>query len=320
VRLNTLTKEATLMEKSAVERSIWIKAPREHVWQALTEPEHLERWLLPGAPGSRLKRDEDGKLSILMGEMGLDLALLEALDPPRHGSFLTLPDRLLALAYALEDENGGTRVTLALTGLETLPEDAAQERVAPAGAACRMALENLKAYAEGTGQPHPQPFVAALFGYRREARQALAVERSIWIAASPQRVWSAITEPDQIEKWFSPGTQWRSTGSEVGGRLFVLNPETNAEMFTQVIELVDPPRRLVTRSMPPPPETPHVTTWSLKEENAGTRLTITFSGFELESEAVRWANMEQTTFGFGMMLENLAAHIEGRSLPYRQGF
>ena len=59
----TLTKEATIMEKSAVERSIWIKAPREQVWQALTEPEHLERWLLPGGIGARLKRDDGGKLS-----------------------------------------------------------------------------------------------------------------------------------------------------------------------------------------------------------------------------------------------------------------
>jgi len=308
------------MEKSVIERTIWIKAPRQDVWNALTEPEHLERWLLPGALGARLERADDGKLSIVMGDMGIDLALLEALDPPQQGSFLTLPDRLLALAYALEEENGGTRVTFALTGLDSLPTDAAQERVAPSGAACEMALENLKAYAEGTEQPHPQGFVAALFGYRREAQQKLSVERSIWIAASQERVWRAITEPDQLDKWFSPGTEWRGTGLEVGGRIFVLNPETNTEMYTQVIDLVDPPRRLVTRSVPEPPETPHVTTWSLQEEKGGTRLTITFSGFELEAEDVRWVNMEQHSFGFGMMLANLAAHVEGRSLPIPQGF
>jgi uncharacterized protein YndB with AHSA1/START domain len=312
--------EKIAMDKSAVERSIWIKAPRERVWQALTEPEHLERWLLPAAMGARLKRDDGGKLSVLMGPMGIDLALLQDLDPPRQGSFLTLPDKQFALAYTLEEENSGTRVTLALTGLESLPEDAARERVAPSGAACEMALANLKAYAEGAEQPHPQGFVGALFGYRREARQALSIERSIWIAASRERVWRAITEPDHIEKWFSPGTEWRGTGLEVGGRFFVLNPETNTEMYAQVIEVVDPPHQFVTRSVPEPPETPHVTTWSLREESGGTRLTITYSGFELEAEDVRWANMEQHTFGFGMMLENLAAQIEGRSLPYQQGF
>ncbi|MFL5735307.1 MAG: SRPBCC family protein [Chloroflexia bacterium] len=308
------------MEKPIVERSIWIKAPRERVWQALIEPEHLERWLLPAAMGARLKRDDTGKLSVLMGPMEVDLALLEALDPPRQVSFLNLPDKLLASTYILEDENGGTGVTLALVGLESLPEEAAQERLGPGGAGCEMALETLKAYIEGTELPHPQGFAGGLFGYHREARQKLSVERSIWIAAPRERVWRAITEPDQLDKWFSPGAQWRGTGLEAGGRIFVLDPATNTEMYTQVIELVDPPRQLVTRSAPEPPEAPHVTTWSLMEDNGGTRLTITFSGFELEPEDVRWMNMEQHAFGFGMMLTNLAAHIEGRSLPYPQGF
>lgn len=30
--------------------------------------------------------------------------------------------------------------------------------------------------------------------------------------------------------------------------------------------------------------------------------------------------MEQNAFGFGMMLENLQAFVDGRSLPYPQGF
>jgi uncharacterized protein YndB with AHSA1/START domain len=308
------------MEKSAMQRTIWIKAPREQVWQALTEPEHLGRWLMPGELGAGLKRDDTGKLAVLMGPMSVELAQLDSLDPPRQGSFLTLPDRLLALAFALEDENGGTRVTLALTGLDSLPEDAAQERIAPGGAACQMALENLKAYVEGIERPHPQVSIAALFGYRREARETLSVERSIWIAASQERVWRAITEPDQLEKWFSPGTQWHGTGMEVGRRFYVLNPETNTEMYTQVIELIDPPRRFITRSVPQPSETPHVTTWSLNEEKGGTRLTITYSGFELEPEDVRWANMEQHTFGFGMMLDNVAAHVEDRALAVPHGF
>ena len=150
--------------------------------------------------------------------------------------------------------------------------------------------------------------------------EQLTVERSIWIAAPRERVWRAITDPTQIEKWFSPGTPWRLSALEVGGRLFVHNPETGAEMHTQVIELVDPPHQLVTRSEPAPPETPHVTTYTLEEENGGTRLTVTHSGYELEPDDRRWNNMEQNAFGFGMMLENLQAHIEGKSLPYPGGF
>jgi hypothetical protein len=118
-----------------------------------------------------------------------------------------------------------------------------------------------------------QLIVAALFGYRRESEKSFAVERSIWIAAPRQRVWSAITDPLQIEMWFSPGTSWKLTALEVGGRLFVPDPETGAD-----------------------------------------------SGYELLPEDERWNAMEQNAFGFGMMLENLRAYIEGEDLPSPGGF
>ena len=183
-----------------------------------------------------------------------------------------------------------------------------------------MALANLKAYVEGQELPYPQGLLAAIFGYRRESKEKFSVERSIWIAAPRERVWRAISDPEQIQEWFSPGTRWSGTGLEVGGRLFVLNPETGAEMYTQVIEALEPPYRLVTRSMPEPPDTVHVTTWQLEEENGGTRLMLTHSGYELEPVEARANNMEQNAFGFGMMLENMAAYIEGKTLPYPQGF
>jgi uncharacterized protein YndB with AHSA1/START domain len=150
--------------------------------------------------------------------------------------------------------------------------------------------------------------------------QKLAVERSIWIAASRERVWRAITDPEQVEKWFSPGTKWRGSGLHVGGKLSVYNPETDTDMYTQIIELVDPPHQLVTRSEPKPPETPHVTTWTLVEENGGTRLTLIRSGYELEPEDIRQKNMDENGFGFAMMLENVKAQVEGTNLPYPQGF
>lgn len=32
------------MKKMAVERSIWINAPRERVWRAITETEQIRQW------------------------------------------------------------------------------------------------------------------------------------------------------------------------------------------------------------------------------------------------------------------------------------
>jgi uncharacterized protein YndB with AHSA1/START domain len=303
-----------------LERDTWIAAPRDRVWQAITDPEQLQQWFLPPALGASMTRGDDGTLAVGLGPMKADVAVLEAMEPPRHVSMFGMPDRLIAITYTLEEENDGTRVRVVLRGGESLSGSAAQERVAPSGEAWEMALANLKAYVEGQELPYPYASQAAIYGYRRESKEKFSIERSIWIAAPRERVWRAITDPEQIGKWFSPGTQWGGTGLEVGGRVFVLDPETGAEMYGQVIETVDPPYRLVTRSVPEPSETVHVTTWQLEEENGGTRLMLTHSGYELEPIEARAVNMEQNAFGFGMMLENLAASIEGKDLPYPMGF
>lgn len=302
----------------AVERSIWIDAPRERVWQAVTNPEQLAQWFLPPMPGAQMKRDDSGEISVLMGPMAVAVALFETLDQPRKVISRSLPERQLATTYLLEEENGGTRVTVTMSGFEALPEDTRRDRLAPSGAAWEKALANLKAYIDGQELPYPQGCVASLFGYRLEAKEKYSIERSIWIKATRERVWRAITDPDELGKWFSPGTQWHGTGLKVGGKIYVQNPETGAEMYTQVIEVVDPPHRLITRSAPP--EIAHATVWTLDEENGGTRLTITNTGYELESDDVRHTNMEQNAFGFGMMLENIKAHVEGRDLPVPGGF
>jgi len=230
---------------------------------------------------------------------------------------ISLPDDLIAATYTLEPDMNGTRVTVRLSRLESLPSDAAQERIAPLGRGWSKALENLKAYVEGRALPHQEGFVASVYGFRRETPQKQAVERSIWIDAPRERVWQAITDPAKIGQWFSPGTEWHSSGLHVGGRLSVYNTETNSEMYTQVIDVVDAPRRLVTRAEDPPQ---HVTLWTLNEEDGGTRLTLTFTGFENEPDDARHNNMEQNAFGFGMMMENLKAQVEGEALPFPGGF
>jgi uncharacterized protein YndB with AHSA1/START domain len=308
------------MEHGIVERSIWIAAARERVWRALTEPEDIAGWLLPPALGAQLKRDESGALLVCMGPMEIPIAALEALDSPRQVTTRSLPDQLLALVFTLEEARGGTQVTLALSGFESLPADARADRVAPSSMALEKTLANLGAAVAGAELPFPDGHIAALFGYRRETKQIIAVERSIWIAAPRERVWRAVTDPAEIEHWFSPGTLWHLTALEVGGRMFAPNAETGAEMYTQVIELVDPPQQFITRTAAEPPEIPYMTTYTLREEGKGTRLTITHSGYELDPSDRRWFGMEQNAFGFGMMVENIKAHVEGERLPYPGGF
>ena len=308
------------MEQIKVERSIWIDVPRERVWQAITDPADLAKWLLPPALGADMKRDANDTILVSMGGMEIPVAVLEEVDSPRQVRSYGLPDHVISITYLLEEENNGTRVTVTMSGFERLPADARQDRITPSGTAWEKALANLKAYVTGIPLPFPEGYVAALFGYRRESEKTFAVERSIWIAVPRERVWSAITDPTQLKSWFSPGTSWKLTALEVGGRLFIPDPETGDETNVQVIQLVDPPQRFVTHSLPASPGSSEVTAYLLQEERGGTRLTITNSGYELLPDDGRWSAMEQNAFGFGMMLENLRAYIESKELPTPSGF
>ncbi|MEP7291445.1 MAG: SRPBCC family protein [Chloroflexota bacterium] len=303
-----------------VERSIWISAPRERVWQAVSDPKQIEQWFLPPALGMQLKRDEADKLFVLMGPMEVEIARFENVESPRRITTRSLPDGVIATTYTLEEEQNGTRVTVRMSGFEALPPDAAQERLAPSGTGWEKALQNLKAFIGGEALPFPEGFITTLFGYRRETPQKLSVERSIWINAPRERVWQAITDPAQIQQWFSPNTPWRGTGLEVGGRVSPYDPETGNDLTVEVYELVDAPRLLVTRTHTAPPDTGNVTEWALAEENGGTRLTLTHSGYEQKPVETRHNDMEQNGFGFGMVLQNLKAQLEGTSLPYPFGF
>lgn len=139
----------------------------------------------------------------------------------------------------------------------------------------------------------------------------IAIERSIWIAAPRERVWQAVTDPKQIAAWFSPGTDFSQNGDIISIRV------GEEVMDVALIEVFDPPRQLTTRSLP---EKALATTYTLEEENGGTRFTVTETGYEALSEEARQARLDQDYYGWTMALENLNAYIEGRSLPRPEGF
>src|SRR5688572_30004001 len=223
--------------KVGVERSIWIDAPRERVWQAIQQPDQLAQWFLPPALGAQMKRDDKGMLFVSMGGMDIPAAAIEVVSESRQLISRSVPDMLLMTTYTLEDENGGTRLTVTMSGFEALPEQAAQERLEPSSAGWEKALNNLKAYIDGVELPFPEGYIASLYGYRRESQAVFAVERSIWIDAPRERIWQAITDPKQLQQWYSPTTPWLLSALEIGGRFYVFNVETETEMYLEMIEL-----------------------------------------------------------------------------------
>lgn len=142
------------MRKIAIERSIWIAAPRERVWQAVTDPAQIARWFAPGASFSQ----NGNTICMRVGEMDIEVALIELVDPPRRITTRHLPNRSLTTTYTLEEEHGGTRFTVTETGFESLSEEARKARLAQDDKSWEMALENLKAYLDGRSLPRPEGF------------------------------------------------------------------------------------------------------------------------------------------------------------------
>ncbi len=307
------------MDKKSVEKSIVVGAPRAKVWNAITDPAEFAKWFVPNLPGVEITKDENGKMQVMMGPMGVDFVVMQEIEPGKEASLKSLPEKVLTVTFTLEEEGKGTRVTVALSGLELLPENVREDRATRSGAAWQETLENLDAYLEGKTPPHPKAYVNPLFGNWRDHAKQISVERSIWIKASRERVWKAITDADQLTAWFSPGTQWSSSGEGVGSKVFVRNPENGEEMYGQVVEVLDPPNKMVTRMDAKPGEVSYVTEWRLGEENGGTRLYLSYAGFELEPD-LNYDLMEQHSFGFGMMLANIKAFIEGDAMPVPGGF
>jgi uncharacterized protein YndB with AHSA1/START domain len=309
------------MTPIAVERTIWIDAPCEKVWQAISDPSQIIQWFLPNLPGAQMTRTSESKIAVQLGPMSVDFMVVEKVVELEQFTFRTLPDRIITTTYMLEDENDGTRVSVKASGFEALSDNVQEERLKLSGANWEKVLKNLNAFVMAEALPNPQAFVGPLFGYWRETKTTLAAERSIWINCPPERVWKAITDPKQLQMWFSPTTQWKLSALELGGRLYVQDAETGTEKYVEIIEVLDPPYRLATRHVPEGPSTVvKGKTYTLKEENGGTRLTVTLSGYEQEPEESRWNDMEQNTFGFGMMLQNTKAYLEGQELPFPFGF
>lgn len=137
----------------------------------------------------------------------------------------------------------------------------------------------------------------------------LAVERTIWIAAPRERVWQAITDAEQIMQWWSGDDHWEIPTLEVGATVKFGDPD---DLMTAIIEVLDPPRQF-TLKWPPQPGYHFIEmhmTYFLEEENGGTRVTVTESGFEGLPDTIRQKRIDQTTEGYATVLQGLKDFVE----------
>lgn len=141
------------MEVIAVERQVWINAPRQRVWLALTAPEHLERWYAPGCPWVIPALEVGETVKFYNTETDIQLAVIEVVEAPHQFALRwqldpMKPELTLLNTFFLEEESGGTRVIAIQAGYESLPENIRQGQFDQDVGAYTAIVESLKEHLE----------------------------------------------------------------------------------------------------------------------------------------------------------------------------
>lgn len=133
------------------------------------------------------------------------------------------------------------------------------------------------------------------------------VRRTIEIRAPRDRVWAALTEPEQLLRWFP--TERAEVDLRPGGEAAFVWDEGADEA---VVEVVEPPGRFVFRWRPAGTERPYTTVSFRLDEIDGstTRLTLVETGFASLAEQTREQSQAGNDEGWRKELEELKSHLE----------
>lgn len=140
------------MERISVKRIVWIAAPRERVWKAVTDAKLMGQWWTPDE--WRIPVLEVGGQVFFGAGDDAATATITVLDPPREFSMDWDANPLfpteMTSTILLEEADGGTRVTAIETGFEGLPEDIRRTRIEGNERGWDIVLAALKQMVEST--------------------------------------------------------------------------------------------------------------------------------------------------------------------------
>ena len=138
------------------------------------------------------------------------------------------------------------------------------------------------------------------------------IERSIVVAADRERVWRAITGPEQFMKWFGdPATDTLEFERLAAGEQMIFNH--GGATWHGTIATVEPPQRFAFY-WPAAEDTPVQTLVSfyLEPVAEGTRITITEEGFDQLPEDERRTRFDQNSEGWEIQANNLAKYLQSQ--------
>ena len=300
-------------------------APRDLVWRAWTEPQHVARWW-----GPRGFRTETKQMDFRVGGVWQHVMVgPDGARYPNKSIFKDIvPQERVVYSHGGGREDGPGATFIAtwtfevvdaartrLTGRLTFPDAAARDFVAKEFGAIeggQQTLERLSEYLPGLQGP---PFVIS-----REFN------------VSRETMWKVWTEPAHFSRWFGPkgmAVKLAKMDLRAGGMLHysLQTPDGKVLWGRAVYREVVPPARIVYINSFSDPEggiTPHPFTpdpWPLQllteitfTESAG-RTTVTVNWLPYEASEVEWKTFdkgrESMKGGWGGTLDQLGTHIAG---------
>lgn len=143
------------------------------------------------------------------------------------------------------------------------------------------------------------------------------IEREVVYPQPIERVWAALTEADQLQKWF--GARTAEIDLRPGGTMHLVWEDMAARA---IVETVEPPRHFAWRWKPgtvnddltrPLAEQEPLTLvdFTLETADGGTRLRMVESGFAAFDESQRIAALSQNNEGWDGCFKGLAALLGG---------
>lgn len=135
------------------------------------------------------------------------------------------------------------------------------------------------------------------------------IVQQIEIAATPQQVWAAITEADQIAKWFGDSA---TVDLRVGGRIRLGWSEFDNSVAHAVIERIDEPHVFAWRWWMDGQDEAEATlvTFELTGDDVNTTVTVVESGLAALSPEKAAEQIEGNTEGWISELGDLAALLQ----------
>jgi uncharacterized protein YndB with AHSA1/START domain len=134
------------------------------------------------------------------------------------------------------------------------------------------------------------------------------VRRELEILAPRERVWAALTEPDELVRWFA--TRRAEMDLRPGGGGLLEWEEATAEI---VVDVVEPPGRLVFRWRPTDLGRPYTTvsfTLEATGDGTATRLMLVEYGFASLPDQIELQSQQGNEEGWAEELRELKEYLE----------